>query len=102
VGSRLRSQVCDGEIMLIRVDGVTAPLMCGGQPMLDINDPEPSLSAPDPDEEHGLQLGKRYEFADDAAGVRLEALVTKAGQGQLRYQGTPLWIKPTKPLPSSD
>ena len=46
----------------------------------------------------GTLIGKRY--ADDAIGIEL--LVSKPGSGTLEVNGTPLTVKESKPLPSSD
>ena len=62
---------------------------------LDADDPRGSL---DPSLAGGTQLGKRY--ADESSGI--EVLCTKAGDGTLTLDGSPLEIKGAKPLPSSD
>jgi hypothetical protein len=46
----------------------------------------------------GALLGKRDVDAGDTA----EVLCTKAGGGPLSIDATPLLVKETKPLPSSD
>jgi hypothetical protein len=55
-------------------------------------------ATPDPAQQAGTQLGKRY--ADEALG--LELLCTKGGEGTLALDGVPLALKDAKPLPSSD
>ncbi len=45
-----------------------------------------------------LALGKRYRSADAA----VEVLINKPGPCDLRYDGEPMQLKESKPLPSSD
>lgn len=98
IGTKLLSQACDGEIIVIRAEGVTEPPEAGGVPMLAA---QPDSRAGDPDGA-GFALGKRYELVDDAKGMRLELLVTKAGTSTLSWGGRQLTVKQTKPLPASD
>ena len=93
-GSKLKSVVCDTEVMVIRAsDAVVA---CGGKPMAD---ERPAEREPiDPAFAEGTKMGKRYV---DAAGT-LELLCVKAGQGSLSVGGVALQTKDAKPLPSSD
>jgi hypothetical protein len=46
----------------------------------------------------GTQIGKRY--VDD--GDTIQLLCTKAGQGTLALDGSPLQLQAAKPLPASD
>ena len=46
----------------------------------------------------GTQIGKRY--VDGADTIQL--LCTKAGQGTLALDGSPLQVQAAKPLPASD
>lgn len=98
IGTRLVSQACDGEVIVIRATGVTEPPLAGGEPMVESRSAE-SRGEP---AGNGFALGKRYELVDEAAGVRLEVLVTKAGTSTLSWGGRELTVKPTKPLPASD
>ena len=95
-GLRLRSQVCDTELIVVRPADVE--LTCGGAPVIS-HTASPAdgltLAAGLAD---GNQLGKRYT---DSAGA-LEVLVTKQGSGTLADADRPLHLKQTKPLPSSD
>jgi hypothetical protein len=96
-GTRLRSQACSTEVIVVRPPAQTVAVCCGGAPM---------VPAGDPGEEHpldaghqaGTLLGKRY--ADHDSGIEL--LCTKAGEGSLSLGGAPLPMKDAKPLPSSD
>ena len=97
-GTRLRSQTCSAEVIVVRPPGRAVDLRCGGAPMVPV---EEGTGAPHPlDSAHrsGTLLGKRY--ADDDTGIEL--LCTKAGEGSLSLGGTPLLRKEAKPLPSSD
>jgi hypothetical protein len=93
-GPKLKSAVCDTEVMVIR--GTEGVVDCGGAPMLEqaTADKKPI----NPAFAEGTRIGKRYV---DAAG-KLELLCTKAGKGSLSVGGVALQIKDAKPLPSSD
>jgi hypothetical protein len=98
VGARLRSQVCETEVIVVRLGGEPVELTCGGHPMLGLSDePTPGL-APADGLDGGSLLGKRYTAPD----TDLELLVTKAGKGTLGIGAEPLVLKEAKPLPSSD
>ncbi len=93
-GTRLKSAVCDTEVMVIRCgDGV---IQCGGAPMGEAKPADPApLSA---DFSGGTLMGKRYV---DAAGA-YELLCVKPGKGSLSVDGVALATKDAKPLPASD
>ena len=93
-GTKLKSAVCDTEVMVIRASGVVAE--CGGSPMVETRPAE--RGALDPAFAQGTKIGKRYV---DAAGT-CELLCVKAGQGSLAIGGVALQVKDAKPLPSSD
>lgn len=97
-GSRLRSQVCATEVMVIAAPSGDVALTCGGQPMIDVNDSPADGLEISPDAKAGTNLGKRYT---NEAGD-LELLCTKPGDGSLGANGTALSLKEAKPLPSSD
>jgi len=96
-GMRLRSAVCDTEVVVVKAADATADLRCGGHPMVAVPDGEvpEGLSLVD---SSGTLLGKRY--AHDGSG--LELLCTKAGEGGLAVGDEPVPVKSAKPLPSSD
>jgi hypothetical protein len=97
-GARYRSQVCDGEFIVVRSLPGDIDLTCGGHPVIDIKaEPAPGCSLEEGLAE-GLQLGKRYTDA----GGKLEVLINKAGKGTLALDGQPLVLKEAKPLPASD
>jgi hypothetical protein len=93
-GTKLKSTVCDTEIMVIRGTGVAVE--CGGAPMAEERPAQ--RGALNPAFAQGTQIGKRYV---DAAGT-LELLCVKHGQGSLSIGGVPLQLKDAKPLPASD
>ena len=97
-GVRIRSAVCDTEVMVIGAPAGEPEVTCGGVPMIAIDAEPPAGVAIDPDAAEGTQLGKRYT---NEAGD-LEFLCTKPGKGSLGCDGTPLTIKGAKPLPASD
>ena len=94
-GSRLKSAVCDTEVIVVRGGG-DGVIECGGKPMADERPAE--RGAIDPAFASGTMTGKRYV---DAAGT-IELLCVKAGQGSLSLGGEALQLKEAKPLPSSD
>ena len=102
-GTRLRSVVCDTEVIVVKAPAGDVSLQCGGQPMavIERGGARSGRSAPppiDPELASGTLLGKRYV----AAASELELLCTRAGQGTLTIDGSLLTIMNSKPLPSSD
>ena len=94
-GSKLKSAVCDTEVMVIKSAG-DAAVACGGAPMVETRPAEPG--AIDSAFADGTRIGKRYV---DAGGT-VELLCIKAGKGSLSMDGVALATKDAKPLPSSD
>jgi hypothetical protein len=94
-GVRLKSIVCDTEVMVIRTGG-DGTVECGGKPMAEAR--PAALGAVDDAFANGTQMGKRYV---NASGT-LELLCVKPGRGSLAINGVALQIKEAKPLPSSD
>ncbi|HEX4940506.1 MAG TPA: hypothetical protein VFX11_17675 [Candidatus Kapabacteria bacterium] len=93
-GTKLKSAVCDTEVMVIK--GTNIAVDCGGKPM---SDTAPAAKADlDAAFAEGTKMGKRYVNVDNT----VELLCVKAGKGSLSIGGTPLQIKDSKPLPSSD
>jgi hypothetical protein len=93
-GTKLKSVVCDTEVMVIR--GSDGTVSCGGAPMADERPAE--RGAVDPAFAEGTRVGKRYV---DAAGT-IELLCVKPGAGSLSLDGVALTTKDAKPLPASD
>ena len=92
-GSRLKSSVCDAEIMVIKAMSGN-DLTCGGAPMSE----EPTQAEPDQEQMHGCLIGKRYVNEDET----IEVLCVKSGEGSIYCDGVELMTKDTKKLPSSD
>ena len=96
-GTRLQSQVCDTQVIVVRSSERLDDLRAGGVPMVPL-DAEKAVDAElDPNFSDGTVMGKRY--IDDSGA---ELLVTKAGAGSLSIGATPLELKTAKPLPASD
>ena len=93
-GTRLKSAVCDTEVMVIRCgDGA---IQCGGVAM---GEARPEVTGdPSADHANGTLMGKRYVDADGA----FELLCVKPGKGSLAVDGVSLTTKDAKPLPASD
>ena len=99
-GTRLQSQVCDTQVIVVRSADSLDDLRAGGAPMVPIGSEGPAVDASltiDDSMSDGTLMGKRY--VDDAGA---EVLVTKAGKGTLSIGSTPLSLKEAKPLPASD
>lgn len=97
VGQTLVSTVDQTTVIVVRAPEGQAALTCGGAEMVDAKAARP-VGDPDPAQQDGTLLGKRY--ADESLG--LEVLCTKAGSGTLAYAGRPLPVKDAKALPASD
>lgn len=98
VGTRLRSSVCDTEVMVVAAPDREVEITCGGAPMVGM-DAEPAAGAVlSADAAGGTQIGKRY--TNDATDIEL--LCTKPGEGTVAVDGELLELKEAKPLPSSD
>ena len=95
-GTRLRSAVCDAEVVVVKGSG-EHELTCGGAALVAV-DADDARGEIDPAQADGTLLGKRY--TDEGATV--EILCTKAGAGSLALDGQPLALKSAKPLPASD
>ena len=96
-GTRLQSQVCDTQVIVVRSSDGLDDLRAGGVPMIPLDAEKSADVQLDPAFAGGTVMGKR---SVDAAGAEL--LVTKAGAGSLSIGTTPLEQKTAKPLPASD
>jgi hypothetical protein len=99
-GTRLQSQVCDTQVIVVRTADSLDDLRAGGAPMVPIGGDDSAAAAEatlDPEFSGGNAMGKRY--VDDGGA---EVLVTKAGVGTLSIGTTALTLKEAKPLPASD
>src|SRR6202044_4020540 len=84
-GTRLQSQVCDTQVIVVKAAESLDDLHCGGRPMLQLDAERPADATPDPAFADGSTMGKRY--VDDG---NAEGLVTKAGAGSLSVGPPPL------------
>ena len=96
-GTRLQSQVCDTQVIVVRSADSLDDLRAGGVPMVPIGTDASGGATLDPEFSGGTVMGKRYV---DETGA--EVLVTKAGAGTLTVGTTALNLKEAKPLPASD
>lgn len=96
-GTRLKSQVCDTQVIVVKPADSLADLRAGGAPMVPFDDDISGDATLDPAFASGSVMGKRYV---DESGA--EILVTKAGTGTLSIGAVPLAVKEAKPLPASD
>lgn len=96
-GTRLQSQVCRTQVIVVKNSESFANLRVGGIPMVPIGAQSLADAAADPALMGGTVMGKRY--ADESGG---EVLVTRAGEGTLTVGDKPLSLKEAKPLPASD
>jgi len=98
-GARLKSAVCDGEVMVVSAPDADITLTCGGAGMVDsATNAGERAAAIDPDHAVGIRIGKRYISEDGG----LELLCVKSGDGGLAADGVLLLQKDTKQLPKTD
>ncbi|KMO84940.1 hypothetical protein BST22_24270 [Mycolicibacterium chubuense] len=96
-GTRLQSQVCETQVIVVRSADSLDDLRAGGAPMVPVGDSVDAGLSLDEALADGNLMGKRY--VDDGGA---EVLVTKAGKGTLSIGSTALTLKEAKPLPASD
>jgi hypothetical protein len=96
-GTRLQSQVCDTQVIVVRSAESLDDLRAGGVPMIPLDGEKSAGTVLDPAFADGNLMGKRY--VDDNGA---EVLVTKAGAGTLSIGTAALTVKEAKPLPASD
>ncbi|WP_135456881.1 hypothetical protein [Mycobacterium sp. DL99] len=96
-GTRLQSQVCDTQVIVVRSADSLDDLRAGGVAMVALDAEKDSAATIDAAFSDGNLMGKRYV---DEGGA--EVLVTKAGAGTLSVGTTALSLKEAKPLPASD
>ena len=96
-GTRLQSQVCDTEVIVIKTTESLHDLRAGGVPMCPVGSAKPDDGTPAASFSDGNVMGKRYV---DGSGA--EVLVTKAGAGTLSVGDRPMVVKESRALPASD
>ncbi len=97
-GSRLKSQVCDTQIVIVRVPSADLDIRCGGVAMVGTSDSVAEGLVLDAHFSDGSLMGKRYADESDA----VEFLCSRAGAGSLSIGEAKLDVKGAKALPSSD
>ncbi len=98
MGARLKSTVCEGEIMVVIAPDAELEMTCGGAAMVDAGEAVTPSGEVHPDHAVGVAMGKRY--IDEAE--TLEVLCVKSGDGSLAANGALLLQKDTKKLPKTD
>ncbi len=96
-GLKLKSAVCDTEVIVVSTAGGDIDITCGGAAMVTPADGRGD-GVPADGLANGTLLGKRY--CDDAGSV--EVLCTKPGDGSVGIGQASLSLKEAKPLPASD
>jgi len=96
IGGRLKSAVCDGEVIVVAAPKEPVELTCGGVPMVETAANPRAMLAPGHAGE--LRIGKRYTTED----ASLEVLCVKGGAGALAVGGVILVEKSAKKLPKTD
>jgi hypothetical protein len=97
-GTKLRSAVCDAQVIVVRAPATDVELACGGSPLIAADETPAEGLTLDAALSDGVLIGKRYAHED----LGLELLCTRAGSGTLTVDGTVLALKGAKPLPASD
>jgi hypothetical protein len=95
-GAKLKSAVCETQVMIIKWPAGPHALSCGGAPMTLAA--ETGDGALDRAKAEGSHVGWRYINAD----ASLELLCVKSGVGTLYLDEVELTRKQAKALPSSD
>ena len=96
-GTRLQSQVCDTEVIVVKTTDSLDDLRAGGLPMCPVGTAKLDGGVPAASLSDGNVMGKRYV---DISGA--EVLVTKAGAGTLSVGDSPMVVKEARALPASD
>ncbi|TDG11306.1 hypothetical protein E2F43_18800 [Seongchinamella unica] len=94
-GARLKSTVCDTEVMVVRGSG-EIDLRCGGSALTESGGS--AGGTPSEDFAAGSLIGKRY--VDTEANIEL--LCIRGGAGSLSLGEVKLSVKRAEALPSSD
>jgi hypothetical protein len=97
-GLRLRSAVCQTEIVVVKPPSGEIDLECGGVALVGIDDVVQDAGEPQEGFAEGTRIGKRYIHVESG----LELLCTKAGAGSLSVSKVLLGTQQAKTLPASD
>jgi hypothetical protein len=96
-GTRLKSQVCDTQVIVVKSADSLDDLRAGGVPMVPLGESAAPPEVLNTTLADGNLVGQRYV---DEHGA--EVLVTKAGLGTLTVGNAKMSLKQAKPLPASD
>jgi hypothetical protein len=97
-GARLRSMVCQTEVVVVKPPSGDIDLRCGGVVVAKIDADVLQAGGLVEGFSGGSLVGKRYECVQSG----LELLCTKAGEGLLSVGEVLLTTQQAKPLPASD
>ena len=97
-GAKLKSAVCDTQLMVVKAPAGEYDIRCGGADMLTGTATAPEGAQLDPAQAGGTLIGKRYVDPEE----KVELLCTKGGKGSVVLNGVAMSIKQAKQLPSSD
>jgi hypothetical protein len=97
VGQALASMVDTTAVIVVRAPADEVTVTCGGPEMV-AGKVGVASQSPDPTQQEGSLLGKRYVSEESD----VELLCTKGGDGSLAVDGVALRLKEAKPLPASD
>ncbi|MBV8062847.1 MAG: hypothetical protein JOY51_04580 [Nevskia sp.] len=97
-GAKLKSAVCETQLMVVKAPAGEYDIRCGGAGMLAGSATAPEGLSLDASQAGGTLIGKRYVDPEE----KVELLCTKGGQGSLTLNGVAMGIKQAKQLPSSD
>jgi hypothetical protein len=97
-GQKLKSAVCEAQLVVVKPASTDVDVRCGGVPMMGESEEPPAGVTLDPSLGDGPLIGKRYE--DAVSG--LELLCSRTGSGAVTVDGRAVNLKGAKPLPSSD
>ena len=97
-GAKLKSAVCDTQLMVVKAPAGEYDIRCGGADMLAGTATAPEGAQLDPAQAGGTLIGKRYVDPEE----KVELLCTKGGKGSVVLNGVAMSIKQAKQLPSSD
>jgi hypothetical protein len=96
-GTRLQSQVCDTQVIIVKTADSLDDLRAGGVAVVPVGAETSAAATLDPTLADGTVMGKRYVDENGA-----EVLVTRGGVGTLTVGQTVLSLKQAKALPASD
>ena len=96
-GAKLKSAVCDTQLMVVKAPAGEYDIRCGGADML-AGTATAEGAQLDPALAGGTLIGKRYVDPEE----KVELLCTKGGKGSVVLNGVAMEIKQAKQLPSSD